>query len=118
MARPCGHTTEHAVDRICFAWHNVAVAWEVEYTDEFEHWWNGLEEGEQVKIAAARPCSEHGPELPFPLSSSISASSHRMRELRVQVHGRPYRVLYVFDPRRVAMLLLAGDKTGDERWYD
>jgi hypothetical protein len=40
-----------------------------------------------------------------------------MRELRVQHHGRPYRVLYVFDPRRVALLLLGGDKTGDDRWY-
>lgn len=32
--------------------------------------------------------------------------------------GRPYRVLYMFDPRRVAILLLVGDKTGDERWYE
>jgi hypothetical protein len=27
-------------------------------------------------------------------------------------------VLYAFDPRRVAILLIGGDKTGDERWYD
>jgi hypothetical protein len=41
-----------------------------------------------------------------------------MRELRVQHHGQPYRVLYIFDPRRVALLLLGGDKTGDGRWYE
>jgi hypothetical protein len=41
-----------------------------------------------------------------------------MRELRVQHQGRPYRVLYVFDPRRMAILLLGGDKTGDNRWYE
>jgi hypothetical protein len=41
-----------------------------------------------------------------------------MRELRVQHHGRPYRMLYAFDPRRVAILLLGGDKTGNERWYE
>jgi hypothetical protein len=41
-----------------------------------------------------------------------------MRELRIQHAGRPYRVLYAFDPRRSALLLLGGDKTGDERWYD
>ena len=41
-----------------------------------------------------------------------------MRELRVQHQGQPYRVLYIFDPRRVALLLLGGDKTGDDRWYD
>ncbi len=31
--------------------------------------------------------------------------------------GRPDRVLYIFDPRRVALLLLGGDKSGDDRWY-
>jgi hypothetical protein len=41
-----------------------------------------------------------------------------MRELRVQHAGRPYRVLYAFDPRRTAILLIGGDKTGQNRWYD
>jgi hypothetical protein len=41
-----------------------------------------------------------------------------MRELRIQHAGRPYRVLYAFDPRRAAILLLGGDKTGNNRWYD
>jgi len=41
-----------------------------------------------------------------------------MRELRVQHRGRPYRVLYAFDPRRVALLLIGGEKTGDDRWYE
>ncbi|GAG42999.1 unnamed protein product, partial [marine sediment metagenome] len=40
------------------------------------------------------------------------------RELRVQHQGEPYRVLYAFDPRRVAILLVGGCKTGDDRWYD
>lgn len=41
-----------------------------------------------------------------------------MRELRIQHGGRPYRVLYAFDPRRAAILLLGGDKTGQDRWYE
>jgi len=41
-----------------------------------------------------------------------------MRELRIQHAGRPYRVLYAFDPRRIAILLIGGDKTGNDRWYD
>ena len=41
-----------------------------------------------------------------------------MRELRIQHGGRPFRVLYAFDPRRAAILLLGGDKTGNDRWYD
>lgn len=40
-----------------------------------------------------------------------------MRELRIQHEGRPYRILYAFDPRRCAILLLGGDKTGNDRWY-
>ena len=41
-----------------------------------------------------------------------------MRELRVQHEGRPYRVLYAFNPRRTAILLMGGDKTGNDRWYE
>ena len=41
-----------------------------------------------------------------------------MRELRTQVKGRPFRTLYAFDPRRVVILLIAGDKTGNDRWYE
>lgn len=41
-----------------------------------------------------------------------------MHELRIQHRGHPYRVLYIFDPRRMALLLLGGDKTGDNRWYE
>ena len=41
-----------------------------------------------------------------------------MRELRVQHAGRPYRILYAFDPLRTAILLIGGDKTGNDRWYD
>ena len=42
----------------------------------------------------------------------------RMRELRIQHEGRPYRVLFAFDPVRTVFLLVGGDKTGDDRWYD
>jgi hypothetical protein len=60
-----------------------------------------------------------GPTLGYPYSSAVRSSKHgHMRELRIQHQGRPYRVLYAFDPRRVAILLLGGDKTGDERWYE
>ncbi len=41
-----------------------------------------------------------------------------MRELLTQHAGRPFRTLYAFDPRRMAILLMGGDKTGDSRWYD
>jgi hypothetical protein len=41
-----------------------------------------------------------------------------MRELRVQSGGRPLRVFYAFDPRRAAILLIGGDKTADNRFYE
>jgi len=53
------------------------------------------------------------------MSSGVDFSRHsHMRELRVQVRGKLFRVLYAFDPRRMAILLVGGGKTGDGRWYD
>ncbi len=40
------------------------------------------------------------------------------RQLRTQRHGRPFRTLYAFDPRRNAILLIGGDKSGNDRWYE
>ncbi|HYL36395.1 MAG TPA: type II toxin-antitoxin system RelE/ParE family toxin [Bryobacteraceae bacterium] len=96
------------------------MIWQVEFTDEFETWWNTLDEPQQIKMdAAVRLLEAYGPDLPYPMSSGVSRSRHsHMRELRVQVRGRPFRVLYAFDPRRVAILLIGGDKTGDDRWYE
>ena len=96
------------------------MAYEVEVTDEWLEWFNQLTAEEQDEIAAAIGLLENrGPQLPFPYSSGVSSSRHsHMRELRTQVHGRPFRTLYALDPRRVAILLIAGDKTGDDRWYD
>ena len=100
--------------------YNLIVAWDVEVTDEFKVWRNGLTEAERTSVErAVLLLEEHGPHLPFPYSSGVSGSRHSaMRELRVQHQGRPCRVLYIFDPRRVALLLLGGDKTGDDRWYE
>ena len=96
------------------------MAWEVEVTDELRTWWDRLTEAERISVErAVLLLEERGPHLPFPYSSGVSGSRHSaMRELRVQHQGHPYRVLYIFDPRRVALLLLGGDKTGDDRWYE
>ena len=40
-----------------------------------------------------------------------------MRELRIQYEGEPYRILYAFDPVRSAILLIGGNKKGNDRWY-
>lgn len=94
--------------------------WQVEYTDAFERWWASLSDEEQDAVAATVALlGERGPSLPFPFSSGVSRSKHaHMRELRVQYAGEPYRVLYAFDPRRCAILLIGGNKVGDKRWYE
>lgn len=93
---------------------------EVEYSETFGLWWETLDEGEQISVSACVELLERlGIRLGFPHSSAIIGARHaHMRELRVQHQGRPLRILYAFDPRRTAILLLAGDKTADKRWYD
>lgn len=96
------------------------MAWEVEFTDEFEGWWNCLSEDEQVEISAkVGLLEEQGPTLPRPHSDVIATSRHsNMKELRGKARERHLRVLYAFDPQRTALLLLGGDKTGDPKWYE
>ena len=54
-----------------------------------------------------------------PHSDVVRRSKHEhMKELIIQHAGKPYRVLYAFDPRRVAIVLIGGEKTGDKRWYE
>jgi hypothetical protein len=56
--------------------------------------------------------------LGHPHSSAIKGSRHAIREPRIPSGGRALRVFYAFDPRRQAVLLLGGDKTGDDRFYE
>ena len=96
------------------------MAWEVEFTDEFEEWWNSLSEDEQVEISAkVELLEEHGPVLPRPHADVITSSRHsNMKELRGKVNEKHLRVLFAFDPRRTALLLIGGDKTDDPSWYE
>lgn len=96
------------------------MACDVEFTDEFGDWWDRLDAEEQASVRAyVKLLEDFGVALRHPYCSGVETSRHdHMRELRVQHAGRPYRVLYAFDPRRTAMLLIGGDKTGNDRWYE
>jgi len=98
----------------------VCLVWNVEYTDEFGEWFATLVEAVQDDVDRSVGLLEaKGPQLPFPHSSGIEGSRHaHMRELRVQSGGEPYRIFYAFDPRRTAILLIGGNKTGDDRFYE
>ena len=94
--------------------------WDVEYTDEFGAWWETMSEAEQDAVAfSVGVLQDRGPFLKFPYSSDVIQSKHgSMRELRSQCEGRPLRTFYAFDPKRVAILLTGGDKTGNDRFYE
>ncbi len=96
------------------------MEWEIEVTTEFEAWWDSLSEAGQEDVrAVVLLLRQFGPALRFPFSSGVTRSKHsHLRELRIQHGGEPYRVLYTFDPRRTAILLLGGNKRGDDRWYE
>src|ERR1700735_4955801 len=89
-----------------------SMEWEVEFTREFEDWWNGLSEDEQVDVnAKVILLQKLGPSLPRPHAELIHSSRHaNMKELRIQHSGRPYRVLFAFDPRRCAILLMGATR--------
>ncbi len=90
--------------------------WSVEYTDQFENWWNQLEADEQTKITERIILLERrGPQLGRPYVDQISTSRHQnMKEIRQS----NTRILFAFDPTSSAILLIGGDKTGKwNKWY-
>jgi len=96
------------------------MRWKVEGSDEFTEWFVSLSRPESDAVARAVGLLEQlGPALGDPHTSKVVSSRHsRMRELKAQHRGHPLRMLYAFDPRRTAIILLGGDKTGDDRWYE
>ena len=88
--------------------------WSVEVTDQFEQWWNILSvEGQQAIDAAVGLLEQRGPGLGRPLVDTVNGSRHQnMKELRAGT----IRVLFAFDPKRTAILLIGGDKRG--RWQE
>lgn len=90
-------------------------------SDLVEEWLVSLDEDSYTQvIAALRIVESDGPALGRPLVDTIKASRHRnMKELRPGSSGRSeVRILFAFDPRRRAILLVAGDKRGQwQKWY-
>jgi hypothetical protein len=92
---------------------------EVVVLDEFAEWYGGLNDQDTDAVARIVGLLEHkGVALGSPYSSQIKGSNMAMRELRVQSGGDPIRILYAFDPKRQAVLLLGGNKGGDDGWYE
>ena len=96
--------------------------YEVEFVHEqFEPWWESLDEEQQEALAArVSLLQQQGPNLKRPYVGEIQGSAFdpAMKELICNESGS-LRVLFIFDPRRQAVLLVGGDKTGRwQEWYD
>jgi hypothetical protein len=97
----------------------LGLMWEVEFTDEFGDWWSTLTLEQQAEVRNRIDLlAERGPALGRPTVDTITGSRiPNLKELRTSAEGA-LRVLFVFDPRRTAILLLGGDKTGEwTEWY-
>lgn len=94
--------------------------WTVVFEQPFEDWFYSLTENEKVDILAhIRVLEVHGANLGRPQVDTLKGCKLKnLKELRVQHAGKPYRILFVFDPLRQAVLLCGGNKTGDKRFYD
>jgi hypothetical protein len=94
--------------------------WNIEITDEYLRWFSALEERQQDALRADIEMLEQmGPFLGRPYVDSIKGSRHsNMKELRTMRGRRHLRSFFAFDPRRTAILLIGGDKTGEKTFYE
>ncbi len=92
---------------------------EVIATDEFLRWFEDLSRLDKEAVERTVKLLEMaGVTLGFPYSSAIKGSQNALRELRVKSSSHALRIIYAFDPRRDAVLIIGGDKTGDGRFYE
>jgi hypothetical protein len=97
------------------------VEWIVEVGDEFEPEFYALHEDVRAEILAlSRLLKQFGPQLGRPRVDTLNDSRHfNMKELRFDAADGVWRVAFAFDPKRKAILLVAGDKSGgsEKRFY-
>ena len=97
----------------------MSTTWDVVLLEEVESWYFALDDDEMVAVTGAIDLLEmEGPALGRPTVDKVNGSKfHSMKELRPA--GTSIRILFIFDPRRQAILLLGGDKAGNWiSWYD
>ena len=96
------------------------MPWEIEVTPIYDGWFEDQPINVQDAILAhLKALAVEGPNLGRPYCDTLYGTrSGKLKELRVQVGGDPFRVLFAFDSERCAILLLGGNKRGNKRWYD
>jgi hypothetical protein len=98
-----------------------AATWVVEIGDEFQPEYEKLPADVQDELLAmTRLLQQFGPQLKRPHVDTLNGSRHaNMKELRFTAANGVWRVAFAFDPKRKAILLVAGDKSGgsEKRFY-
>lgn len=97
------------------------MSWTVIFHEEFEPEFDELSKEVQEKlIANAALLEEFGSTLSRPRVDTLKGSKYsNMKELRFNADDGVWRVAFAFDPKRQAILLVAGDKSGisQKRFY-
>jgi len=97
------------------------MTWAVLLHDAFDAELNDLPEAVQDEILAHMGLlKQFGPTLGRPRVDTLKGSRHaNMKELRFDAADGVWRVAFAFDPRRRAILLVGGDKSGgsEKRFY-
>ena len=97
------------------------MPWTIRFLDEFEPEFAEFSEPVQDELLAQAGLLEQlGPQAGRPRVDTLKGSKHsNMKELRFDTDGGVWRVPFGFDPRREAILLVAGDKSGasERRFY-
>jgi len=95
--------------------------WDVRFDTAFDAEFDALAvEVQNELLAHARLLAAFGPTLGRPRVDTLNGSRHaNMKELRFDAAGGAWRVAFAFDPRRQAILFVAGDKSGvsERRFY-
>jgi len=94
--------------------------WEIKRTEELAKWTKTLDDDAREAILKnIIILKEIGPNLGRPYVDTLKQSRHKnMKELRIQNKKRLFRILFIFDPDRKAVLLIGEDKCGDKRFYE
>lgn len=97
------------------------MSWDVEFEDSFSAEFDDFSEAVQDAILAkVKTLQVIGPQLGRPHVDTLAASKHpNMKEIRCDADNGVWRVAFAFDPKRKAILLVAGDKSGvnQKRFY-
>jgi len=90
------------------------------YLEEFAAWLDAQEKELRIRtVAYLGLLKERGPLLARPYADTLKGSQiANLKELRFQFEKAPIRILFAFDPKQQAVIILAGNKQGDKRWYD